>query len=66
MWASLLEWDGGSLDSVVCSSVSTNSCDASGRAGAEQPMCYGFPGPAPVPAVSAAPAREAGIAALTY
>ena len=29
-------------------------------------MCYGFPGPAPIPAVFAAPAREARIAALTH
>lgn len=38
----------------------------SGWGGAEQPMCYGFPGLAPIPAVFAAPARDARIAVLTY
>lgn len=59
MWASLPEWDSVSWNSELCSSVSTNSCDASAWGGAEQPMCSGSPGPAPIPAVSAAPARGA-------
>ena len=65
--ASLPEWDYVSLNSVFCSSLSPQiAVMPSGWGGAEQPMCYGFPGPAPVPAVFAAPAREARAAALTY
>lgn len=67
MRASLPEWDCVSLNSVLCSSLSPQiAVMPSGWGGAEQPMCYGFPGPAPIPAVFAAPAREARIAALTY
>lgn len=67
MRASLPEWDYVSLNSVLCSSLSPQiAVMPSGWGGAEQPMCYGFPGPAPIPAVSAAPAREARVTALTY